>query len=183
MVAILWHALCIKDWCQPNNRYEQPIRICIRYVSSLGRKGPRHPRVRSLRCLRFRGGLVDLSVRRRLSLRRDSTERLEQNSVNTDDQQEGSAIFLQRVIAAVSQLKARLQRNYERSYPGLEEIIRIVLDEEEGNAWKLSIFPHLLFPDLFEAHIQTLGLEQTHADYAGIWAEPIDVPRAVVATC
>jgi hypothetical protein len=103
--------------------------------------------------------------------------------VNTNDQQEPSAIFLQRVIAAVSELKLRLQRDYERSYPGLEEIIRIVLDEEEANACQLSIFPHLLLPDLFEAHIQTLGLEQTHGDYAGIWAEPIEVPRATVATC
>jgi len=70
-----------------------------------------------------------------------------------------SAIFLQRVIAAISELKVRLQRDYERTYPGLEEIIRIVLDQEEANAWKLSIFPHLLLPDLLEARIETLGLK------------------------
>jgi hypothetical protein len=108
---------------------------------------------------------------------------VQQDSVNTNDQQEPSAIFLGRVTAAVSQLKARLQRDYEHSYPGLEEIIRIVLDEEEGNAWKLSIFPHLLLPDLFEAHIETLGLEQSHKENANIWGEPIDLPRAAVATC
>jgi hypothetical protein len=76
-----------------------------------------------------------------------------------EDQQEASAIFIQQVIAAVSELRVRLQRDCERTYPGLEEIIRIILDEEEANAWKLSIFPHLLLPDLLEAHIETLGLK------------------------
>ena len=79
--------------------------------------------------------------------------------MKTEGQEEASAIFLQRVIAAVSELKVRLQRDYERTYPGLEEIIRIILDEEEVNAWKLSIFPHLLLADLLEAHIETLGLK------------------------
>jgi len=79
--------------------------------------------------------------------------------MRTQDRQETPAIFLQRVIAAVSELKVRLQRDYGRTYPGLEEIIRIILDEEEANAWKLSIFPHLLLPDLLEAHIETLGLK------------------------
>jgi len=116
-------------------------------------------------------------------LLRDSAERLGQDSVKIEDRQEAPAIFLQRVIAAVSELKLRLQRDYERTYPGLEEIIRIVLDEEEANAWKLSIFPHLLLPDLFEAHIETLGLEQAHTGYAGVWAHSNEVRRAVVATC
>ena len=100
-----------------------------------------------------------------------------------EDQQEASAIFIQQVIAAVSELKLRLQRDYGRTYPGLEEIIRIILDEEEANAWKLSIFPHLLLPDLLEAHIETLGLELAHTTYASIWAPSIEVPRAVVAMC
>ena len=51
-----------------------------------------------------------------------------------EERQEATAIFLQLVIAAVSELKVRLQRDYERIYPGLEEIIRIILDEEEANA-------------------------------------------------
>jgi hypothetical protein len=79
--------------------------------------------------------------------------------VKTEDRQEASAIFLQLITAAVSELKLRLQRDYERTYPGLEEIIRIILDEEEANAWKLSFFPHLLLPDLLEAHVETLGLK------------------------
>lgn len=60
---------------------------------------------------------------------------------------------------AVSELKDRLQQDYERTFPGLGKIIRMVLDEEEANACKLSSFPHLFLPDLVEAHIATLGLE------------------------
>jgi hypothetical protein len=84
---------------------------------------------------------------------------VEQKSMETQDRQDAPAIFLRRVIVAVSELKLRLQRDYQRMYPGLKEIIRIILDEEEANAWKLSIFPHLLLPDLLEAHIETLGLK------------------------
>jgi hypothetical protein len=67
--------------------------------------------------------------------------------------------FLQTVRVALARLKRELQRDYQRAYPQLREIIRLVLDEEEGNAWKLSPFPHLIFPDLVEAHIATLNLE------------------------
>ena len=79
--------------------------------------------------------------------------------MKNEERQETTAIFPQLIIAAVSELKVRLQRDYERTYPGLGEIIRIILDQEEANAWRLSIFPHLLLPDLLEAHIETLGLE------------------------
>jgi len=67
--------------------------------------------------------------------------------------------FPKMVKIAVSELKDRLQQDYERTYPGLGEIIRTVLDEEEANARKLSSFPHLFLPDLVEVHIATLGLE------------------------
>jgi hypothetical protein len=30
---------------------------------------------------------------------------------------------------------------------------QLVLDEEERNAWELSLFPHLLLPDLVEARV------------------------------
>ena len=33
-------------------------------------------------------------------------------------------------------------------------------DEEETEAWELSLFPHLLLPDLVEAHIEKLNLGQ-----------------------
>ena len=67
--------------------------------------------------------------------------------------------FPKMVKIAVSELKDRLQQDYERTYPGMGEIIRVVLDAEEANARKLSSFPHLFLPDLVEVHIATLGLE------------------------
>jgi hypothetical protein len=66
-------------------------------------------------------------------------------------------VFPEMVKTAVSELKERLRQDYERTYPGLGEIIRMVLDEEEANARKLSSFPHLFLPDLVEARIATLG--------------------------
>ena len=68
-------------------------------------------------------------------------------------------VFLQAVSAAVTQLKQKLQQDYERVYPGLGEIIHLVLDEEEAKAWELSLFPHLFLPDLVEEHVAKLGLQ------------------------
>lgn len=59
---------------------------------------------------------------------------------------------------AVADIKARLQQEYEQTYPQLAEIIHLVLDEEEVNARAL-LFPHLLLPDLVAAHIEKLNLE------------------------
>jgi hypothetical protein len=78
--------------------------------------------------------------------------------MQTDQQPEVAAVFSRTIADAVSELKDRLQRDYEQTYPGLGDIIRIVLAEEEANAWELS-FPHLFLPDLVEAHIAKLGLE------------------------
>jgi hypothetical protein len=69
-----------------------------------------------------------------------------------------SAVFVARTVSALGQLKRELQGDYERAYPALREIIHLVLDEEEKNAWKLTPFPHLIFPDLVEAHVATLNL-------------------------
>src|ERR1700682_5171821 len=80
--------------------------------------------------------------------------------MQTDRQSEANAAFLQTITRAVSKLKTRLQRDYEQAYPRFADIIRIVLDEEEAKAWELS-FPHLLLPDLVEAHIARLGLKPT----------------------
>ena len=60
---------------------------------------------------------------------------------------------------ALAKVKQRLQKDYEAAYPGLGEIFRLVLAEEERRAWELTAFPHLLFPDLVQAHLATLGLE------------------------
>src|SRR2546430_2287561 len=75
------------------------------------------------------------------------------------DQQSDAAVFLQTVSVAIAQLKQQLQRDYEQAYPNLREIIHLVLDEEEAKAWELSLFPHLLLPDLVEAHITNLNLQ------------------------
>src|SRR5215467_3923902 len=71
-----------------------------------------------------------------------------ENPMKTEEHLEPTAVFIQRVTAAVSELKDRLQQDYERTYPDLREIIRIVLDEEEAKAWELSFFPHLFLPDM-----------------------------------
>ena len=71
--------------------------------------------------------------------------------------QDQAAVFPQMVTNAVSKLKNRLQQEYDRTYPDLGDLVRIVLDEEEAKAWELS-FPHLFLPDVVEAHITQLGL-------------------------
>ena len=74
-----------------------------------------------------------------------------------------SLVFLQTVSAAVTQLKQKLQEDYERVYPSLGEIIHLIVDDEEAKAWELSLFPHLLLPDLVEAHVAKLDLEPAAA--------------------
>src|SRR5712692_9180709 len=75
------------------------------------------------------------------------------------DQQSDAAVFLQTVSVALAQLKQQLQHDYEQAYPDLREIVHLALDEEETKAWELSLFPHLLLPDLVEAHIEKLNLQ------------------------
>ena len=80
--------------------------------------------------------------------------------MRTDQQSDAaSPVFLQTVSAAVTRLKQKLQQDYEQAYPGLRDIIHLILDEEETNAWELSLFPHLFLPDLVEAHVAKLGLQ------------------------
>jgi hypothetical protein len=68
--------------------------------------------------------------------------------------------FVETSISAVSHLKSRLQQKYEQAYPGLGDIIRFVIKAEEIEAWHLSsLFPHLILPDLVEAHLAQLGLQ------------------------
>ena len=88
--------------------------------------------------------------------------------MKTDQQPDPTrTVFLQTVGIAVAQLKQQLQRDYEESYPELREIIHLVLDEEESRAWDLTVFPHLLLPDLVEGHVEKLNLrpvETKHED-------------------
>src|SRR5439155_2354861 len=84
------------------------------------------------------------------------------NLMKTGHQSEAAlTVFLQTVSAAITQLKQRLQQDYEQVYPDLGEIMHLILDEEEANAWELSSFPHLFLPDLVEAHVAKLGLQPT----------------------
>ena len=63
-------------------------------------------------------------------------------------------------LNATSQLKDRLQKQYEAAYPGLAEIISHVIDQEEANARDLSpLFPHLVLPALVQIHMGEVRLE------------------------
>ena len=91
--------------------------------------------------------------------------------MQTEQQPEAATlVFLQAVSAAVTQLKQKLQQDYERVYPDLGDIISLVLDEEEAKAWELSLFPHLLLPDLVEAHIANLGLQLADRQHDNVLA-------------
>ena len=91
------------------------------------------------------------------------------NHMKTGHQSEAAlTIFLQTVSTAVTQLKQRLQQDYEQVYPGLGEIIHLILDEEEAKAWELSLFPHLFLPDLVEAHVAKLGLQPAPKKHDGV---------------
>jgi hypothetical protein len=79
--------------------------------------------------------------------------------MKTDHVQAPPAVFLQTVSVAIAQLKKRLQHDYQQAYPDLREIVHLVVDEEETKAWELSFFPHLLLPDLVEAHLARLNLQ------------------------
>ena len=87
-------------------------------------------------------------------------------------------VFLQTVSAAVTQLKQKLQQDYERVYPDLGEIIHLIVDEEEAKAWELSLFPHLFLPDLVEAHVAKLGLQPapTKQDEVRVPHHFLDIP-------
>jgi hypothetical protein len=91
--------------------------------------------------------------------------------MQTEQQPEtATLIFLQTVSAAVTQLKQKLQQDYERVYPDLRDIIHLVLDEEEAKAWELTLFPHLLLPDLVEAHVAKLGLQPAKTKHKDVLA-------------
>jgi len=92
--------------------------------------------------------------------------------MKTDELTNPITIFPNIVSVALSRLKQRFQQDYERAYPDLREIIRLVLDEEESKAWDLSSFPHLLLPDLVEAHIAQLNLRPAETRNADVFATP-----------
>ena len=103
--------------------------------------------------------------------------------MKTEEHSEATVVFLQKLTAAVAELREQLQHDYEQLYPGLGEIIRIVLDEEEARAWELSFFPHLFLPDLVEDHIATLGLEPADTRHDNIVAPPIFAQPQFAQAC
>jgi hypothetical protein len=107
--------------------------------------------------------------------------------MKTEEHLEPTAVFIQRVTAAVSELKDHLQQDYERTYPGLGEIIRIVLDEEEAKAWGLSFFPHLFLPDMVEAHIANLNLQPVETKHEDVFERhdfnKFETDQSAFATC
>ena len=96
-------------------------------------------------------------------------------------------VFLQTVSVALAQLKQRLQQDYEHAYPNLREIVQLILDEEEANAWELSLFPHLLLPDLVEAHITNLNLHPVETKHDDVFAPDgfngIETRQSAFALC
>jgi hypothetical protein len=81
------------------------------------------------------------------------------NSITTHEVPQPVPIFLEILTTALSQLKNRLQQDYEQIYPDLSDIIRFVIKAEEAEALKLSpLSPHLVLPALVEEHMGQLGL-------------------------
>ena len=107
--------------------------------------------------------------------------------MNTEQHKPTTTVFLQTVAIAMSDLKQQLQHDYERAYPQLAEILHLVLDEEESRAWNLTSFPHLVLPDLVEAHIAQLNLRPVKTKHAEIFAphhfNPYRVYQPALALC
>ena len=106
--------------------------------------------------------------------------------MKTEQTDPTKTVFLQTVGLAVDQLKHQLQHDYEQAYPELREVIHLVLDEEESRAWDLTLFPHLLLPDLVEAHLASLNLHRVETEHAGVFASrhsEIQTDRPAFAIC
>jgi hypothetical protein len=97
----------------------------------------------------------------------------EETKAAAAEQLEEVPTSLSTATSVVSQLRNQLQEQYEQAYPGLGGIIRYVIDEEEANAWNLSpFFPHLVLPDLMQAHMAQLGLQPIFSDPDKVVAPP-----------
>lgn len=90
------------------------------------------------------------------------------NVIKTESRYQWVTVFPAATAKAMAELKIQLQREYEESYPGLSEIIHLVIEDEERKAWDLTSFPHLVLPDLVAAHIATLGLNPARAKHADL---------------
>jgi hypothetical protein len=91
--------------------------------------------------------------------------------------------FLQKIVTALTQLKQQLQHDYEKAYPQSREIIHLVLDQQELRAWKLSEFPHLLLPDLVEAHFAQLNLRPVATRHSALKRYELQTYDSAFAVC
>jgi hypothetical protein len=104
--------------------------------------------------------------------------------MKTDQPNQAAAVvFLRTVSVAVAKLKQRLQQDYERAYPDLGQIIHLVLDEEEARAWELTLFPHLLLPDMVEAHLASLNLHRVRTRHHVLDRYEIQTYESAFAVC
>src|SRR5262249_44651939 len=94
-----------------------------------------------------------------------------------------AVVFLQTVSVAIAQLKQRLQQEYEQAHPDLGQLIRIVLDDEEARAWELTLFPHLLLPDMVEAHLASLNLHPVGTRHHAVDRHEIETCESAFALC
>jgi hypothetical protein len=67
--------------------------------------------------------------------------------------------FCRQLVAAIENLKVRLQQKYTELFPELHRIVARALTEAEELAWETQ-FPHLLLPDLAEARLADLAPQQ-----------------------
>jgi hypothetical protein len=61
-------------------------------------------------------------------------------------------VFFKRLIAALANVKVRLQAQYEHRFPGEGSRVRKAIEEAEVAVWRTR-FPHLFLPDLAEEAI------------------------------
>ena len=97
-----------------------------------------------------------------------------------------AAVFLQRVSVTLAELKQRLQRQYEQAYshyPDLHHLIRIVVEAEEARARELTSFPHLLLPDMVEAHLASLNLRPVETRHHAREQQEVQTYESAFAVC
>ena len=104
--------------------------------------------------------------------------------MKTDQPNQAAAVvFLQTVSVAVAELKQRLQQNYERAHPDLGQLIHIVIDQEEARARELTLFPHLLLPDMVETHLASLNLHPVGTRHHAVDRHEIETYESAFALC
>jgi len=104
--------------------------------------------------------------------------------MKTDQPNQAAAVvFLQTVSVAVAQLKQRLQQNYERAHPDFGQLIHIVIDQEEARARELTLFPHLLLPDMVETHLASLNLHPVGTRHHAVDRHEIETYESAFALC